>query len=101
MKKTLLMSLLAMLSVSGTALAADVAAGKVAYAAKGCIGCHGPTGTPMVPTYPVLKGRDAAYIKENLTAFKNGSRKDPTMNAMVAPLSAVDIDNLATYISTL
>ena len=86
-------------ALSGQALAADAAAGKAAYAAKGCIGCHGANGVAVVPTYPTLKGKDAAFVKQNLTDFRSGKRVGTTMNAMAAGLSDADIENLAAYIS--
>lgn len=86
--------------LSGTAYA-DAAAGQSAYAAKGCIGCHGVGGQSVIPTNPVLKGRDAAFIQKNLTEFRSGARKNPTMNAMSAGLSDADIKNLADYIGSL
>jgi cytochrome c553 len=86
--------------LSGAAYA-DVAAGQSAYAAKGCIGCHGAGGQSVVPTNPVLKGRDTAFIMKNLTDFRSGTRKNPTMNAMTAGLSDADIKNLADYIDSL
>lgn len=89
------------IAVSGQALAADAAAGKSAYAAKGCIGCHGAGGVSVVPTYPSLKGRDAAFVKQNLTDLRSGKRVSATMNAMAAGLNDADIENLAAYISSL
>lgn len=89
------------LAASAQAMAGDAAAGKAAYAAKGCIGCHGAAGVSVVPTYPSLKGKQAAYVQESLTGFKSGSRQNPTMNAMAAGLSDADIANLAAYIGTL
>ncbi len=89
------------LAMSGQALAGDAAAGKSAYAAKGCIGCHGAGGKSVVPTYPSLLGKDAAYVKQNLTEFRAGTRQNPTMNAMAAGLSDADIENLAAYIGSL
>ena len=89
------------LALSGQALAGDAAAGKSAYAAKGCIGCHGAGGQSAVPTYPSLKGKDAAFVKQNLTDFRSGKRQEPTMNAMAAGLSDADIENLAAYIGSL
>ncbi len=86
---------------AGQALAGDAAAGKSAYAAKGCIGCHGAGGKSVVPTYPSLQGKDAAFVKQNLTEFRAGTRQNPTMNAMAAGLSDADIENLAAYIGTL
>ena len=87
--------------VSGQALAGDVNAGKAAYAAKGCIGCHGAGGKSQFPTYPSLRGRSTAFVRQNLTNFRNGSRQSPTMNAMASGLSDDDIENLAAYIGSL
>ena len=87
--------------MSGQAFAGDAAAGKATFAAKGCIGCHGAGGIPVAPTYPKLKGRDAAFVKENLTNFRSGKRPSPVMNAMAASLSDADIENLAAYIGSL
>jgi cytochrome c553 len=54
-----------------------------------------------VPTYPSLAGKDAAFVKENLTNFRSGKRQNPTMNAMTAGLTDDDIENLAAYVDTL
>ena len=80
---------------------ADVAAGQSAYAANGCIGCHGAGGQSMVPTYPVLKGRDSAYIMKKLIDYRSGARQNAIMNAMAAGLSDADIKNLGDYIGSL
>ncbi len=88
------------LAVSGSALA-DTATGQSTYAARGCIGCHGFDGKSILPAYPSLVGRDAAFVKKNLSDFRSGTRQNPTMNAMAAGLSDSDIDNLADYIDSL
>jgi cytochrome c553 len=75
--------------------------GKSTYAAKGCIGCHGVGGQSMVSAYPVLKGRDTAFIVKNLTDYRSGARQNGTMNAMAAGLSDADIKNLGDYIGSL
>lgn len=93
--------LASVVAVSGQALAGDAAAGKSAFAAKGCIGCHGAGGVSVVPTYPSLKGKDAAFVKQNLTEFRSGKRVSATMNAMAAGLNDADIENLAAYIGSL
>ncbi|MFT5657048.1 MAG: cytochrome c553 [Gammaproteobacteria bacterium] len=80
---------------------ADAAAGQSTYASRGCIGCHGAGGKSVIPTNPVLQGRDATFIKKNLTDFRSGARKNPVMNAMAAGLSDADIINLADYIDSL
>ena len=51
------------LAFSGHALA-DAAAGQSAFAAKGCIGCHGAGGVSVVPAYPSLKGKDEAKYRK-------------------------------------
>lgn len=89
----------ALLIASGSALAGDAAAGKAKYAA--CGGCHGSAGVSASPTYPSLAGKDAAFIKTELTAFRDGKRDNATMKAMSAGLSDADIDNLAAHIATL
>jgi cytochrome c553 len=86
--------------ISGVAQA-DVAAGKSTYAARGCIGCHGAGGVSTVATNPSLKGKDAEFIRKNLTDFRNGSRASPVMNAMAAGLKDAEIRNLADYIGSL
>jgi cytochrome c553 len=86
--------------LSGAAYA-DAAAGQSAYAAKGCIGCHGAGGQSVVPTNPVLKGRDAAFIMKSLIDFRSGARQNPIMNSMAAGLSDADIKNLSDYIGSL
>ena len=101
MKRTLLtLATVATLGLSSTVMAAgDAAAGKAKAAS--CMGCHGANGVSAVPTYPNLAGQKAAYTAKQLHAFKNGSRKDPTMNAMSKPLSNADIDNLSAYYASL
>jgi cytochrome c553 len=93
--------LTSVLMLSSQVFAGDIASGKSAFAAKGCIGCHGAGGVSVVPTYPSLKGRDEAFVKENLTNFRSGTRQNPAMNAMAAGLSDSDIENLAAYIGSL
>jgi len=75
----------------------DAAAGKAKAAA--CAGCHGAKGISAVPTYPNLAGQKEAYLVKQLKAFKDKSRKDPTMNAMAGPLSETDMANVAAYFS--
>ncbi len=85
------------------ASASDAAAGKSTFNAKGCIGCHGAGGGSPVkstPATPTLSGKDAAFIKDQLIAFKTGARKSATMNAMAPMLSDADVENVAAYLST-
>jgi len=77
----------------------DAAQGEKLYGS--CVACHGANGISTQPIYPNLAGQKEAYIAKQLKAFKAGDRKDPTMNAMVAPLTDADIANLAAYYSSL
>ena len=94
MKLQILAALTLALSAN-VAVAADAAAGKAKAAS--CAGCHGAKGISAIPTYPNLAGQKEAYLLKQMKAFKTGSRKDPTMNAMAAPLSDADMANIAAF----
>ena len=96
MKKQIIALLAASaLTVSVNAVAGDAAAGKAKAAA--CAACHGNDGIGKMPTYPNLRGQKEAYMVKQMKAFKDGTRKDPTMNAMAKPLSDADMANIAAY----
>lgn len=97
MKK--LISVLALAALAGSVQAGDVAAGKAKAAT--CAGCHGANGIGIMDTYPNLAGQKAGYLKKQLKAFKDGTRKDPVMGSMAKPLSNADIDNLAAYYASM
>lgn len=101
MKKlsTLVLSI-AIAAASGAVFAGgDKAAGKAKSTT--CAGCHGAAGHSANPIWPNLAGQKEAYLVKQLKAFRDGSRKDPTMNSMAKPLSDADIANLAAYYSSL
>lgn len=89
-----LLAALAFGTVSAQA-AGDVAAGHAK--AKGCASCHGMDGKGTVP----LAGKKAAYLEEQLRAFKGGERKQEMMNMMAKSLSDQDIEDLAAYYASL
>ena len=60
--KSVLTTSVFLISLFVSAAHADVAAGQSAYAARGCIGCHGAGGVSVVVTYPSLEGRSADFI---------------------------------------
>ncbi|MFL1453152.1 c-type cytochrome [Marinobacter sp. DUT-3] len=69
---------------------------------SGCTTCHGDqlNGSSSGPR---LAGQGEIYLVDQLTAFKRGTRKDPTqvMNGMAAALSEEDILATAHYLSNL
>ncbi len=78
----------------------DVDAGKATVEAV-CAGCHGANGVSVSDAIPNLAGQKAAYLENQLKALKDGSRKNPLMNAIAGQLSPGDITNVATYLATL
>ncbi|NTX99938.1 c-type cytochrome [Deinococcus sp. JMULE3] len=60
--------------------------------AASCSGCHGPTGRA-----PVLKGEPAAQIQNALLAFRNGTRRNGTMQGVASRLSDQDIVDVAAF----
>ncbi len=79
--------------------AGDAAAGKSKSAV--CAACHGAAGISANDLWPNLAGQKPGYLAKQMKAFKDGSRKDPMMSPMAAPLSDDDIANLAAYFSSL
>jgi len=73
----------------------DAAAGKAKAAS--CAGCHGAKGISAIPTYPNLAGQKEAYLAKQMKAFKDGTRKDPTMNQMAKALSDADMANISAF----
>lgn len=101
MKRQILtvLSAAALLAVSNVATAADAAAGKAKTAT--CAGCHGANGISMIPIYPNLAGQKAAYLEAQIKAFRDGTRKNATMNAMSKSLTDADAANIAAHYSGL
>lgn len=86
---------------SGSALAADRAAGETKAQAQ-CAACHGKDGnTPIDPSYPKLAGQYQDFLIQALSDYKSGARKNAIMAAQAQALSKADIENLAAYYASL
>lgn len=98
MKRQILtvLSAVALAAATNMASAAD---GKTL--AKKCAGCHGAAGISAMDTYPNLAGQKKGYLKAQITAFRDGARKNAMMSPMVKGLSDADVAALATYFSGL
>ena len=97
-KTGLLSILVTLLLVSVNAQAAgNAGAGK--NKSMACAGCHGPDGNSVMGIWPKLASQHADYLAKQLSDFKSGARKDPTMNAMAAALKAQDIADISAYYS--
>ncbi len=69
-----------------------------------CTGCHGIPGYKNAyPNYhvPKLGGQNEQYLINALTEYKKGERKHPTMHAQAESFSAQDIENIASFLSSL
>ena len=86
----------AVLALMPAAQAADVEAGKVKVATV-CAACHGANGVSVSDTIPNLAAQRAGYLETQLKALKDGSRKNPIMNAIASQLSPDEIANVAAY----
>ena len=108
MKRILAMSVAAALAPAAfPALGADLEAGK-AKVAEVCQACHGMNGISVSDTIPNLAGQRAAYIENQLKAYKDGVRKGPNaahpaaiMSAMASMLSPAQMADVAAYFSSL
>jgi cytochrome c553 len=69
-----------------------------------CQGCHGITGYKNAyPNYqvPKITGQTSEYLVNALAAYKQGTRKHPTMQAQGQSFSEQDIADIAAYLSSL
>lgn len=69
-----------------------------------CHGCHGVEGYKNAyPNYhvPRIGGQSPAYLVNALNAYRDGTRKHPTMQAQAQSFSDQDVADIAAYLSTL
>lgn len=81
------------------ALAGDPVAGKAK--AITCPACHGIEGISPNELWPNLAGQKEAYLIKQIRAFIDGTRTEPLMAPMVAPLSDKDVEDVAAYFASL
>ena len=87
--------------IGADTVAAGGTDGATIEAAKNCASCHGQDGIGLAPTWPTLAGQHQDYLLHALNQYRDGTRKDPVMSLMAAPLSADDVALLALYYSGL
>jgi len=66
-----------------------------------CQTCHGADGIGIEETYPVLAGQYKSYLEHALNSYRDGSRKNPIMSGFAASLSDREIEELASWYSSL
>jgi cytochrome c553 len=72
---------------------AEAGSGKAAV----CTACHGVNGNSANPEWPNLAGQNAAYLREQLAAFKSKTRNNPIMQPIVDALSEQDMADVAAF----
>jgi len=77
------------------ALAQNVEAG--GKKAAPCFACHGANGNSTLSAFPILAGLNMRYIYLQLKDFKEGRRRDPNMDALVANLTREDMLDLGAF----
>lgn len=90
-------SMLVLALAAAPAAAGDAALG--AQKAAVCIACHGANGASVNPEWPSLAGQPEAYVVAQLQQFKQGTRVNPLMTPMAAPLSEDDMRDLGAHFS--
>ncbi len=67
-----------------------------------CAGCHSPNGAGIPSQYPRLSGQQSDYVVTQLTAFRDGARKNSVqMMQVAAKLNDREIRAVADYIAGL
>lgn len=67
-----------------------------------CAGCHSPNGAGIPAQYPRLSGQYAEYTASQLTAFRDGTRKNSIpMTDVAAKLNDREIKAVADYVAGL
>ena len=69
--------------------------------AQACTACHGNNGVSVNAMWPTLAGQHEDYLVRALTAYRDGSRKDPVMSMQASLIEEEDIALLAEYFAGL
>ena len=74
----------------------------IARRARACTGCHGDQGRAAADGYyPRIAGKPAAYLHEQLLAFRDGRRRYALMARLLEPLSDAYLLELAQHFAAL
>ena len=69
---------------------------------QGCVTCHGQSGQGTHDGYfPRIAGKPSGYLYNQLVAFRDGKRKYPPMNYLVAYLPDAYLREMAEYLAQL
>lgn len=97
-------ALKALTAVLAVVLAAPAPAADdpLARRARACTGCHGEQGRAAADGYyPRIAGKPAAYLHEQLLAFRDGRRRYALMTHLLEPLTDAYLGDLAQHFAAL
>ncbi|HUI95759.1 MAG TPA: c-type cytochrome [Xanthobacteraceae bacterium] len=66
-----------------------------------CTPCHGVDGRGVNVEIPNLAGQPGIYLREQLLAFRSGTRRHPQMKGLARSLNDREINALVGYFSIL
>lgn len=90
--------LAALILVPGVAAAQDARALHTQALAATCANCHGTHGRAVqAAAVPGLAGMPAAYLVEQMKAFKSGSRPATVMHQLAKGYSDAQVETIAAY----
>ena len=95
-----LIALVVLLQPLAAPIAADMTSDRGLVLSLSCASCHGTNGKSP-GSMPMLHGRSYDYLKSQLFAFKDSSRKGSVMNRIARGYSAAELNAIASYISSL
>ena len=87
-------------SFAAPASGSDAQAGRAQVRAL-CQNCHGENGVAVLPGAANLSGQQREYLREQLRAFRSGSRQNAQMSIVAKTLTDADIENLADWYSAI
>lgn len=82
------------------ALAGDAAAARAKVRAL-CQNCHGEDGVALLPGAANLSGQQKEYLRQQLRAYRSGSRRDAQMSVVAKTLTDTDIETFADWYSAI
>lgn len=88
--------LVSVILMGAAANAASVQAGRQ-KAAGVCQACHGMDGLSKNPESPNLAGQIENYLAKALKEYRDGARRNESMNIVAKDLTDEDIANLSAY----
>jgi len=96
---------------AASAQAANLQEGQAVWERLNCASCHGAEAVKGIdPSYPVLAGQHADYLRHALVAYQRGARGLPAsanvrnnaiMAAFATQLSKQDIANVSAWLASL